>query len=276
VRHEVLPALHASSHGTLGFRTSLESLRRDSDALEEITNSAWSAALLQRPADTGIYIRRAILCEFPDAIVARVLHRAARSVGSTWSTSTLDHAMRDIRSGHQARICIRSGIVELSKQGIHVEFVQERGTRAVDTRSTQAIEVLGSKSGRIPWFDRSIAWSPFPESDSNPDPLGSHVCSIQTGRYFIQGPGEADTFSGPGQTTRRIRTILRRLDVAEHELWRWPCLFWESKDGSTRICQWIYGVADAGCETPTAAAEKSSNRVILSIDQRIANNLQPP
>jgi tRNA(Ile)-lysidine synthetase-like protein len=272
IRHHVVPTLRKSAHGTNGIETSLRALRMDADALEQITDSAWEVAVRHSLNGRSVHIHRALLCEFPDAIVSRILQRSARSIGAAWSASTLALAIAEIRSAGNNRICIRSGVVEISEQEINLEFTSQRGTISLDARSPHPIEVLVGNHGRIPWFDQTVSWEPLPAGDFNPDPSRCCVCFIGDGKYFIGGPSVSDVFSAPNQAPRRVRTILKRRQIPDHQIWRWPCLFWESSDRSSRTCQWIFGCRDSALRVKKETRVRSENQAILSIDGENANN----
>lgn len=240
IRHHVIPELTRNSQDIAQLQTSLEHLREDSSALDQIASKTLESALRPQPDLKTIGLDRETIAAAPSAIITRVLARTH----SGWNRATLSTALKLLREPQhlksKQKISLSGATATFRKDCILIEPTVGRGSRELDSREALPAHLNPNKNGEIRWFDTLFTWyrraynqeaiffdSPqivYFDADRLPSTL------------FIRGPRGNERITVQSPTGRkRIKDLWNEHRIPPDIRWRWPILVSSAPDQSEEI-----------------------------------------
>lgn len=230
IRHHVIPELTRKTNSTAQLQRSLEHLRQDSDALDQLAKILLQQALRPSALLQTIELDRQRIASAPSAIITRVLTLSHPG----WNHTTLDAALSILSSNKTLRISLTGATATFRHDTILIEPTIGRGARELDQRTAHPAHLDIRTSGEIHWFDTILTWQRFTR---RPDQSESQSFSLDTPhlthfdadqlppKLILRGPRGNERIQTEAPTGRkRLKDIWHEHAIPADIRWRWPCL----------------------------------------------------
>ncbi len=236
IRHHVIPELTRNPHDIAQLQMSLEHLREDSTALDQVANALYIQSRRPHPNLQAIALDRHTLASAPSAIITRVLTLA--HVG--WNRATLTTALNLLNHKSHDRISLTGATATFRPDCILIEPTTGRGARELDHRTAPAARLDANTSGEIAWFDTKITWQrrAYHQEELCFDSKKTVYfdAELLPPTLFIRGPrGNERIDVQPPTNRKRLKDLWAEHQIPADIRWRWPVLISEDSDHTQEV-----------------------------------------